>query len=61
MEWISVYALGIRNLFEKEDQSRKRVVVWFEVQRNVFEPVCDELPPGINEDSTVDMNSITHD
>lgn len=50
----------IQSLFEKEDQSKKLVVVWYKENATDIKPICEQLPPNVNDDSTVDPNSITN-
>lgn len=48
----------LQALFEKSDQSKKRVVVWYKQTEREIKSVCDELPPLITDDSTEDPDSI---
>lgn len=48
----------MQSLFEKEDQSKKLVVVWYKENATDIKPACEQLPPSVNDDSTVDPNSI---
>ena len=48
----------MQSLFEKEDQSKKLVVVWYKENVTDIKPACEQLPPSVNDDSTVDPNSI---
>lgn len=48
----------MQNLFEKGDQSKKLVVVWYKENDTDIKPVCDPDPPRVTDDSTIDPNSI---
>ncbi|MEO9802841.1 MAG: hypothetical protein ABJF04_06320 [Reichenbachiella sp.] len=50
----------LQNLFDKEDQSKKLVVVWYKENATDIKPVCEVLPPSVNDDSTVDPISISN-
>jgi hypothetical protein len=49
----------LQELFDIEDQSKKLVVVWYKDNATDIKSKCEELPPSVNDDSTVDPNSIT--
>ncbi|MGZ4054012.1 MAG: hypothetical protein ACXVDZ_14415 [Bacteroidia bacterium] len=48
----------LQKLFEKGDQSRKLVVVWYKEGATNIVPVCEPMPPKVTDDSTTDPNSI---
>ncbi len=48
----------MQGLFEKEDQSKKLVVVWYKENVTDIKYVYEQLPPCVNDDSTVEPNSI---
>lgn len=48
----------LQNLFESTDQSKKRVVVWYNEKLTVITSVFDSAQPTINDDSTIEPNSI---
>lgn len=50
----------MQGIFEKDDQSRKRVVVWYKKGSTDILPVCEKSPPDIADDSTENLNSITN-
>ena len=48
----------MQNLFEKNDHSRKLVVVWYKMDANTISPLCDPLQPKVADDTTFESNSI---
>lgn len=50
----------LQDLFERKDQSKKLVVVWYKQNVTNIVPVCEELPPNVSDDSNDDSNSITN-
>ena len=50
----------MQNLFEKSDQSKKLVVVWYKENATDIKPVCDSAPPRVVDDSTTESNSIVN-
>ena len=50
----------LQELFDKEDQSKKLVVVWYKENATDIKSICETSPPNISDDSTVDSNSITN-
>ena len=48
----------LQNIFEKGDQSRKLVVIWYKENAVNIIPVCDPKPPRVNDDTILEPNSI---
>jgi hypothetical protein len=48
----------MQNLFEKNDHSRKLVVVWYKIDANTISSLCDPLKPKVADDTTFESNSI---
>ena len=48
----------LQSLFEKGDQSKKRVVVWYKQTETQIESACDDSPPMITDDPMADPDSI---
>lgn len=52
---------NLTRLFSQDDQSRKRVVTWYEPQLGVLDSMVDSKPPSIRDDHSTDPDSIKKD
>jgi len=48
----------LQDLFERNDQSRKLVIVWYKSDATTIMPLCEPLRPAVFDDTTYESNSI---
>jgi hypothetical protein len=48
----------LQSIFDRDDQAKKKIVVWYKENASEIKSIYDSSPPGISDDSNIDQNSI---